>query len=139
MTMPDVEGALRTWLRAQTTGVSQRVYFGIPTGATEAKFPLITVALVGSRDDASDAPIDNTLVQVDVWGALDASGHGLKADTTAIVNTVRALFQAVKGRTALNASVDCFGIGVESCVWLPDADNDRPRYAMTVSVEALSS
>ena len=49
---------------------------------------------MGSRDDASDAPIDNSLVQLDVWGAIDSSGHGLKADTTAIVNTLRALFQS---------------------------------------------
>jgi hypothetical protein len=29
------------------------------------------------------------------------------------------------------------GANVESVVWLPDPDNDRPRYAVTAEVSAI--
>ena len=142
-TLPDIEGALRTWLRAQTSVTTllggQRVFFGIPKGATEASFPLITVARVGGGLDGSDAPVDSALIQWDVWGSIDASGNGKKAEATTLVNTLRSLLAAVRGRTELTASVDIFGCVEQSCIWLPDADNDRPRYSLTTEVIGISS
>lgn len=140
--IPDVEGALRTWLRtvaSVTAIVGQRVFFGIPKGATEAKFPLIAVSRVGGVMAAGDAPVDLALVQIDVWGSLDDSGNGKKAEATALVNTLRSELAAVRGRTALTASVAAFGFVEQSCIWLPDSDNDRPRYALTVEVAGISS
>lgn len=140
MSYPDIEGALRTWLRGRaaiTALVGQRVFFGVPDKAET--WPLITIRRVGGGDDPGIAPVDRALVQLDVWGDIDASGHGKKADATTLVNTLRAELSAVDRRTALTASVHALGISVESVVWLPDPDNDRPRYVVTAEVTALSS
>jgi hypothetical protein len=136
---PDTEGAIRTWLRAQpavTALVGQRVFFGIPKGATEATFPLISVQLVSTVPDPSEAPIDRALLQIDCWGSLDASGNGQKAAATALVNTVRALLHSITQPTPMG-TVTVFGCNVESVTWLPDPTNDRPRYSLSAEVTAI--
>lgn len=141
-TWPDVEGALRTWLRAQS-GVSaivgNRVFFGVPRKATESSFPMVVVTRVGGAPDLSEAPVDLALVQVDCWGSLNGAGDPLKATATDLVNAVRAALESVNGRTTLTAGVDVFGIAVESVIWSPDPDNDRPRYSVTAEVAAIAS
>ena len=139
---PDVEGGVRTWLRAQSTItalVGQRVFFGGPKGATEADFPMIVVQRIGGGNDMSDAPVDDALVQIDCWGKLDASGNGLKAGATALVNTVRSALDDIRTRTQLAPGVDAFGINVDSVIWAPDPSNDRPRYIVTAEVTAIAS
>lgn len=141
--LPDVEGALRDWLRANTAitpTFGNRTFFGVPKGATERSFPLITVQRIGGGGEAGQAPTDAALVQIDVWGNIDEkSGNGLKAECTTAVNTVRAQLRSVDHRTALNASVDALSITEVGCVWSPDPDNDRPRYSVTAEVTAISS
>jgi hypothetical protein len=140
-TFPDIEGALRTWLRTKaslTAIVGQRIFFGVPKGATESSFPLIIVQLIGMAVERSDAPLDVALVQFDVWGSLDASGNGVKSTATALANALRSELDAVRGRTALTASVDAFGIELAGMNWLPDQDNDRPRYVVTAEVTAIA-
>lgn len=132
----DVEGALRTHLRADAGVVAlvgQRVFFGVPKKATEATFPLVVVQRVGGGSDVSEAPLDVALVQVDCWGSI-ANGNGLKAGATALVNAVRASLEAV----GTDQTAVLKGANVESVLWLPEVDNDRPRYAVTAVVSALS-
>lgn len=138
--LPDVEGALRTWMRTLssiTTLVGQRVFFGVPKGAGESTFPLVTVSRVGGGDAEGEAPVDQALVQVECWGSFDASGNGRKAQATALVNAVRSEFRAVNGSTVLSGTTIALGINVESVVWLPDPDSDRPRYVVTAEVTAM--
>lgn len=144
---PDVEGGLRTYLRADagviaataTVGSEASVWFGIPKGATEAYYPMAVVFLVTATDDTSDAPLDIPLVQIDCWGSLHPNGNGDKASATALVNAVRSALHAVRGRTVLAPGITAFGFNVESAAWLPDPDNDRPRYAITAEGAAISS
>lgn len=143
---PDVEGAVRTWLRAQTSIralVGQRVFFGVPKGAKEtskeSSYPMIVVARVGGALDRAVPELDTPLIQFDVWGAIDTSGNGLKADCTTVVNTLRSLLAAMDGRTTLATGTAGFGMQEVSCVWLPDPDNDRPRYVVTAEVTAIST
>lgn len=139
---PDVEGALRTWLRTQTdvtTIVGNRVFFGIPRKAIETTFPLVSIERVGGGADLSEAPVDLALIQIDCWGSLNTNGDPLKATATTLVNAVRASLESVTTRTTLTTGVDVFGINVESVVWAPDPDNDRPRYAITAEVTAIAS
>lgn len=140
-TLPDVEGALRTWLRtrtALTALVGQRVFFGVPKAAREDTFPLVTVQLVGTRPETSEAPIVHHLIQFDVWGSIDDSGNGRKAEALTVVNTLWAQLRDINAETALTASVVAYGLNVESLVWNPDPDNDRPRYTLTAEISARS-
>lgn len=140
--MPDVEGGVRTFLRANA-GVSAivgtHVFFGVPRKATEDTFPLVIVQRVGGGDDPSEVPIDVALVQIDCWGGIDDSGNGKKAEAASLLNAVRNAFFAIRGRTALSPTVDAAGITVQSVVWLPDPANDRPRYSVTAEVTAIST
>jgi len=137
---PDIEGALRTWLRTQTAltaVVGSRIFFGVPRSVTETDFPMVALFRVGGGNDRGDAPIDIALVQFDVWGKIDASGNGVKAGATTAVNALRATLQSVNGPTLLDAHTTCHGITVESVVWLPNPDDDRPRYVVTAEVTSI--
>jgi hypothetical protein len=138
---PDVEGAMRTWLRNHTAVsaiVGARVFFGVPKKSP--RFPLVTVQRVGGGDDlGTDAPLDIALLQIDCWGEIDDSGNGVKSGATALVNAVRTALRAVGSDTLLTTGVTAHGVNVESVLWLPDPDNDRPRYSVTAEVTAIST
>lgn len=140
--LPDTEGAVRTFLRANAAVaaiVGARVFFGVPKGATEASFPLVVVQRVGGGDSDSEAPVDEALLQVDCWGSISAeSGYGVKATATALKNAVRSAFKSFNGGQ-LVAGVECGGFTVQSDIWLPDPENDRPRYSLTVEAAAIST
>lgn len=134
---PDVEGALRSWLR--TAIGSQRVFFGLPKQVTESSFPLVVITRVGGGDEAGDAAVDTATIQLDCWGSIDtASGYGKKATATTLKNSVRSALNDLANGADLTAAVRCLGAQVESDVWSPDPDDDRPRYVLTASVTAIS-
>lgn len=142
-TYPDGEGALRTYLRADTGVVavaSTRVFFGIPD---EPTFPLVTVARVGGGDDPSDACIDLGLYQVDCWGAFfdevdeTKAHHGDKATCDSLRRAVRAALRAITNTTV--GSTFLYGATVQSDVALSDPADGRPRYSQTVLVTARST
>lgn len=136
---PDVEGAVRTWLRNQpavTAIVGNRVFFGVPKGAQEHTFPLVTVRLISATLDPY-VPVTTALIQVDCWGPIDASGNGDKAAAWTLVNTISALFHSIEN-TTITATTRALGATVESVVWLPDSEPDRPRYSLTAEVQAIT-
>jgi len=139
MTWPDVEGGLRTYLRADAAVsalCAQRVFFGVPRKG--ARFPLVTVQRIGGGDDPSEVPIDRALVQVDCWGAFaDETAHVRpnKAGAFALAAAVRDALSAIRGATDIGEDVIAYGANVVSSQWLPDAD-DRPRYSLTVDLTA---
>jgi hypothetical protein len=133
-TWPDTEGALKTFLAADspiTALVSSRVFFGMPTNAGDSDFPMITLQRVGGGEGAGDAPVDEALIQVDCWGPVRD-----KATAWSVVSAVRDRLTQ-RGDVALNASVRA-GLVVQSVVWLPDPDNARARYSITAEVTAWS-
>lgn len=140
---PDVEGALVAWLKSQTDLTAliggHRIFFGVPKGATEATFPCVTVQLVGTVPDPSEAPIDRALIQIDVWGSFGQSGNGKKAEATNVVNTVRALLHSIHEPTPMGTNTTVYGCNVESVAWLPDPPSDRPRYSLTAEVTSMRS
>jgi hypothetical protein len=139
-TFPDVEGAIRQYLRDDQTLVDllngRRIFFAVPDSPT---WPLITVSRVGGGDLGDDSPLDVALISLDVWGDIDAGGRPRKIETTEVVNTMRSALQRIRGRTAVTADVDLFGVNVVSTVYAPDPDNGRPHYAVTAEVTAISS
>ncbi len=133
---------MRTWLRAGTEVsaiVGARVFFGVPRDAKESSFPLVTVRRVGGGQDTGDAPVDRALIQVDCWGSIDASGNGVKATATALVNAVRQRLEAVGTDLTPISGAVLHEAAVESVLWLPDPDNDRPRYVVTAEVTAINT
>lgn len=142
--LPDVEGGVKTYLRAFAplqTLIGQRVFLQVPgpTNGTEPTFPLVTVQRVGGGLDTGEAPIDQALLQVDVWGRLDTNGHPMWAELMGVVNAVRSALTVPIGRTAASNSVDIFGAQESGLVRLVDQANGRPRYSLTVQVSAISS
>ena len=121
---PDIEGDIRTRLRADTGVtdlVGQRVFLSTRT-LTEASFPCVIVSRVGGGDHpTSDAPIDQPLLQLDVWGPATS-----KQAATDVVNAVRNALRQIGAETI-------------SVIWLPDPDNRRPRYVLTAAVSSISS
>lgn len=124
----DIEGAIRTHLRADA-GVSalvgQRVHFGVPTSPT---WPLVTIRRVGGGDDPGEAPVDLPLVQIDCWGA-----ERNKSQARAVADAVRAWARSIRRATDLDTEVTAYGVTVESDLFAPDP-TDRPRYSLTCQV-----
>jgi len=141
-TMPDVEGGLRTYLRANTdlaALIGTRCYFGIPDAPV---FPLVVVRRVGGGDDIGDAPIEQALVQIDCWGDFTADGvHGNKAQAEAVRRCVRGILFGLTahGATHLDSATVCYGAVVLSDIWLPDPDDDRPRYSISAQITARAA
>lgn len=134
---PDVEGLVRDHLRADadvTALVGQRVFFGIPKRSTDTTWPLVTVQRFGGGQAPGDAPVDVALVQIDCWGQIGADGNGRKAACTALVNAVRSSLDSM----GIDATATLKGATVESVLWLPEVDNDRPRYSVTAVVTAIA-
>ncbi len=140
--MPDVEGGLRTYLRSQSelqAVVGQRIYFGVPDAPV---FPLVTVRRVGGGDDTGEAPLEQALIQIDVWGGHTADGiHGDKATADTVRRCLRGVLFGLTahGATALDNSTVCYGASVQSDIWLPDPDDDNARYSLTVLVTARAA
>lgn len=138
-TFADVEGGLRSWLRAQS-GVSSvvgtRVFFGIPrdeAGQPSAAFPLIVLNRVGGAPQTGGAPLDDALIQLDCWG-----GISNKAQAWAAAKAVMDALESMTPQT-LAAGVYAYGASVESVIWLPNPDDDRARYVVTAMVTARAA
>lgn len=134
-TFPDVEGAVRDYLRgddAVAPVFGSRVFFGVSGDV----WPQAIVRRVGGGDDTSEVPLDIALVQVDVWGPLRN-----KALTTDAKNVVRSALHGIRSltRPAEDEPTVLHGATVISDVWLPDPATDRPRYALTVEVTARTT
>lgn len=135
--MADVEGAVRDYLRNQDIDdLGARVYFGVPTGS--ATYPLATVQRVGGGDDVSEAPIDQALIQIDVWGRIDNAGHTDKAQARAVADGVREALRDIRGATELTDTCIAYGAAVEADLWAPDP-TDRGRYSITALVTARAA
>lgn len=132
---PEVEGAMRTYLRsllAVTSLVSTRVFFGIPANTT---YPLITISQIAGAPDASASPIYESTLSFDCWG-LSASETGSKLSATAIKSVVEKVIDDLNC-TELNSSVTALWGNVVSTNWMPDPDTNRARYTITAVIAAI--
>jgi hypothetical protein len=60
----DTEAVVRQWSRDQLTGLSRRVFFGVPDNP---QLPLVTVARVGGGPEDSGVPFDQARISWQVW------------------------------------------------------------------------
>ncbi len=138
----DPEAAAKTWLKTHplltdpaiegytlASGTAARIFFGIPTGSPA--YPLVVIRRVGGGPARGQAPVDLAMLQLDCWG-------GSKA---VAADVARRCVQA--WQTAENVHLDpdtlLCGATVESVIWLPDPDDDRPRYVVTVQVTVMAT
>ena len=136
----DVEGALRTWLRADTdiqAAVSNRVFFGAPRKVTEtganSTYPMILITRVGGGDDGGEAPIDRAMIQFDIYGRLANQG-GSRLEVTAIAATLRKVLGKIRGRTRLDDHTVAYDTRTTVVVYSPLPGDDRPRVILTAIV-----
>ncbi len=133
--LPDVEGGMRTFLRNDTdvqAVLDQRVFFRPDVGA---EFPLAAVYRVGGGEDPGEAPVDRAVIQIDVWGNLRN-----KAECFDAYQAVRKALSKPRSRTVLKTGVVAHGtIQVTDVRYLPDPEDNRPRYAITALVTATST
>ena len=137
---PDIEGALREWLRADAdiqAVVGTRVFFGIPRNSSSA-FPCIMITRIGGGQMTGDAPVDNALMQFDVYGELAEEGGGRLQVTTAAL-ALRKTLSKIVGRTRLNSTVVCFDPRVSVQVFSPLPGDDRPRVLITGTFPCIYS
>ena len=122
----DVEGAVRTWARANARIVAQvaaRSFFGVPDGG---QLPLLTLRRVGGAPDAGEAPVDVALISFECWGRT-------KQEAAAVAAALKSAAESVAAGTPMGADVICYGASVELELWLPDPKTDRPRYVVDVA------
>lgn len=120
--LPDVEAAVRAWLRDKVAGVGGRVFFGHPDGAT---YPYLTVSRIGG---APRGDIDEARLSVHSWGSTKKSASDV---ATSVARAVDGL-----GTEVIATGVLAHGGVVDSLLWLPAAPDDRPRYVVDITVHA---
>lgn len=134
-TIPDVEGAIRDWLRQQpaiTALVDNRVFFGVSGDV----FPQITVRLIDGRMDLSEAPISGDLIQFDCWGPKPGTGNA-KSIATAVKNTLIGVLWDLRSGTTLVTGTLCLGVYNISAIWLPDPQSNQAVYRVSATVSAI--
>lgn len=133
---PDVEGALRTWLRTipdLTSLVSTRDFFAIPDNTD---WPLIVVTLVGGGPQRTNPPVLDALIQFDCWGSPRPDGKAQKDEAASVMMTLVGVLESLQSGTNLNADTQAMGASVESMNWVPDPDTNQARYVVTATISA---
>lgn len=126
---PDTEAGVVQFLKDDTPTaalVGTRVMYGVPRKSPT--FPLIVVRRLSGGDDGSEAPIDQAVVAIDCWGRS-------KLEATNVTNAVRAALHDLRFATVKDG-VTLHGAIVDGMTWLPDPEDDRPRYTLSVRVTA---
>lgn len=136
---PDIEGALRTWLR-QDPGlaalIGNRVFFGIPRNS-EGAYPCIMITRIGGGQQSSEVPLDNALIQFDVYGEkADKLGGGRKS-TTMVALALRKALSRIRGETRLDEEVVAYDPRITSQIFSPLPGDDRPRIMIVAIIPSV--
>lgn len=125
--MTDVEGGLRDWLRTEPAVaaiVAQRVFVSVPPKTT---LPYVTIGLVDEHDDTSTAPLDVCLVQIDAWA-------GNKRQARDLYNAIKQSLRDATCGLTLASGTTLKGAVIVGTVYLPDPEDQTPRYSGTAQV-----
>jgi hypothetical protein len=135
----DVEGAVRTWLRAHpriTPVVGARVFFGLPTGTASC----ITFGQAGGGPDPI-RPLTRPLLSFSCWAGHDSAGltSGTKADAHAIRSALTDALMDLEDLPVDVNGVRLFDATVLSSSWQPDTSTrpTTPRYVVDAEFRAL--
>lgn len=129
----DAEGAVKAWAKAQTAIsaiVGSRVFFEVNGSAP---FPQLVVQRVGGGPLPGEPPIDQALIQFDVWGTQSASGKADgKASASALAEAVRNAAFFMTAETPMGAAAGLWAEISLGPVWSPDPESGRARYVVDV-------
>lgn len=145
---PDIEGAIRTWLRADTdfqAFFAQRAFFGVPRKTTSSSFPMVCITRIGGGNQSGEAPMDMPMLQLDVYGQKADDVGGGRLQVTRGVQVLRKVLSKMRGETRLDDDTVAWDPRVSTVVFSPLPGDDRPRMmvmaiipCMKISVEASS-
>jgi hypothetical protein len=133
---PDIEGAIRTYLRADAdlaAQIGQRVYFSVPRDSTTS-FPCVKITRLGGGQDSSQVPLDLALLQFDVYGKTSDEAGGGRGPTTLVLNALRKALSTIQGMTRLNGTVVAWDCDVRTVSYVSMPADDRPRFVVTASI-----
>lgn len=136
-TWPDIEGALRTYLRNDVnlaSLVGNRVFFGVPRAANEDSYPLVMITRTGGGQDVGEAPLDLALIQFDCYGKKSDVEGGGRYPITQVALAVKKALSTIRGRTVLAPGVTAFDARIVSHFYSPLSADDRPRYIVTAQI-----
>lgn len=140
---PDVEGALKAYLQADTGMLAA------PCGARtwlavgrDAVFPYNVITRIGGGETSSDAPIDDGLVQIDIFGRVlqlteaDQCRRAVRKALAALTGTP----YTASGKGKLLGAV----VRDDRRQPIQDAQDgavvgERPRYILTVAVTCIDA
>lgn len=129
--MPDLEGALRTWLRNHpVVGPminNKNAYFAIPAG-DNPPFPLITIGRFGGNPQTGEAPLDDGRIEFAVWAKTKFEASQVERALVA------ALFDMASEQ--LDAATVGYGAVVETRLWVPEVESTDARYLVDAIITA---
>lgn len=120
-TFADAEGAARSWARALPSLVAGRVFFGMPERPV---FPLVLVQRVGSGRGGGDTPIDNALIQFDIYG----TDHRAKAQVGALAVYLQGQAESLLCGTPMGDAVALSATVERGPDWRPVPTAEEPRH-----------
>lgn len=129
---PDVEGAVRAWLRTVNLGpASGLVYFGVPK---QPKFPLVVLRRAGGGPQAGYSPVDDARISFDCWA--DTKSAASLVARRLLSNIDQLSMVAV----AAHHAVLLGGVILLGPLWRPDTEArtaqglPRPRYIVDAQI-----
>lgn len=137
---PDIEGALRTYLRADTdidSVFGDRIFFGAPRKTTTASFPMICITRIGGGQRSGDAPMDMPMVQLDVYGRKADEESGGRLAVTQGAALLRKVLSKIRGETRLDSTTVAWDPRVATVVFSPLPGDDRPRMMVMVIIPCM--
>jgi hypothetical protein len=127
VTLPDVELAVRTWLRSVpsiTQLVATRSYVDMPH---DAVLPAIAVNRIGGSVDAA-TPLDGPLLSFDCWGTT-------RPQAQQIARALAAEIWGLDRPTPMGAGAVALAGQVQSLSWQPDDGPPlTPRFVLTAVI-----
>lgn len=123
--LPDAELIAVTYLRQHapiTSLVGSRVYTELPAGPT---WPLVKITRTGGPPEARGT-LDTAFLQAEAYGTS-------KAEARRVAATVQAAFADADGFIHAGAYISATE-PLAGLQWLPDPDNQQPRYLFDTAV-----
>lgn len=124
-TFTDVEKPVRDWLRAQGTGVGNRVFLGLPAQCT---YPAADLLLLDGGIQPGDSPVADVRFTISVWG-------GARPATADAAWEIASAIENAQPGTHLDDQLTLAGGRVTlGPVFRPDPDDNRARYLLDVAL-----